>query len=152
MSDNKTKAETADPRAFVDAVTHPQRRMDGLALLELMQTESGQAPVMWGPSMIGYGTYHYKYDSGREGDMFIAGFSPRATAISLYMFGGADAHEDLLARLGKHKTGKSCIYVNKLADIDLEVLREMVRRSFQLADAEQAVGGTADGQAGQSGR
>jgi hypothetical protein len=135
MTENKTKPELADPRAFVEAVQHPQKRDDGLTLLDLMREESGKPPVMWGPSMIGYGEYHYTYETGREGDMFIVGFSPRASAISLYMFGGADAHQDLLAKLGKHKTGKSCIYVNKLADVDLDVIRAMVRRSIELSSA-----------------
>lgn len=86
---------------------------------------------MWGTSIVGFGSYHYKYDSGREGDMPVTGFAPRKQSLTLYIMPGFDAYEDLLSKLGKHKTGKSCLYINKLADVDMDVLRELVKQSVE---------------------
>lgn len=129
MSENKTvpTAESAD--AFLLKVEDSVRRSDALLLRDLMVRVTGEEPVMWGPSMVGFGTYHYKYDSGREGDYMLTGFSPRKTNLSIYLMDGFSGKEEQLARLGKHKTGKSCLYVNKLADIDMDVLEEMVKES-----------------------
>lgn len=127
MSDNKTQPTGLAPRAFVEAIEHPVRRADGLVLLDLFAEVSGFEPVMWGPTIIGYGTYHYVYDSGREGDSLATGFSPRKSNLSIYIMPGYQDYSGILADLGKHKLGKSCLYVNKLADIDLDVLRRLIR-------------------------
>jgi hypothetical protein len=127
QSENKTTANTADPRAFLATVEHPTRRADALVLLDLFAEVSGYEPVMWGPSIIGYGRYHYRYESGREGDFLATGFSPRKSNLSIYIMPGYQDYSEILGRLGKHKIGKSCLYVNKLADIDLDVLRALIR-------------------------
>lgn len=125
MSDNKTVPTDVNPRDFLAAVEHPRRRKDGLALLEMMNRVTGLKPVMWGPSIIGYGDYHYKYESGREGDFFFCGFSPRKANLALYFIPGHGTYSDYIDRLGKVKTGASCLYVNKLADIDIDVLEAL---------------------------
>lgn len=125
MAENKTKATEASVADFIAAVEPERKREDAKALLPIFERLSGHKPKMWGPSMIGYGQYHYKYESGREGDMFMTGFSPRKSNLALYV-GAGRADPALLKRLGKHKTGKSCLYVNKLADIDMAVLEEMI--------------------------
>ena len=125
-TENKTKPTNLSPSEFVASVEHPQRRADGKTLLAWFENVTGLKPKMWGPSIIGYGRYHYKYDSGREGDFMIIGFSPRKGNMSIYILPGYRDMSDKLARLGKHRTGKSCLYVNKLSDIDMDVLKEMV--------------------------
>lgn len=128
----KTKPTDAEVSAFVAKVENPTRRADAETLLQIYSEATGMEPQMWGPSIIGYGSYHYKYESGREGDMCRAGFSPRKANIVLYLMGGYSnpatqkTMDDLRARLGKHKTGSSCLYINKLADVDTDVLKEMV--------------------------
>ena len=129
-SDNKTKPTPVSPAEFVAAVEHPTRRAVGEKLLGWFEEVTGYTPRMWGPSLVGYGRYHYKYDSGREGDMLITGFSPRKANLVLYIMPGYRDMSDKLARLGKHKVGKSCLYINKLADIDMDVLREIVEDGF----------------------
>ena len=126
-SDNKTKPTPVSPAEFVAAVEHPTRRADGEKLLGWFEEVTGYTPRMWGPSLVGYGRYHYKYDSGREGDMLITGFSPRKANLVLYIMPGYRDMSDKLARLGKHKVGKSCLYINKLADVDMAVLEEIIR-------------------------
>ncbi|SHH33213.1 DUF1801 domain-containing protein [Cognatishimia maritima] len=126
-SENKTVAGDQDPRDFLNAVEHPTRRADGLVLLDLFSKVSGYAPVMWGPSIVGCGRYHYRYESGREGDFLATGFSPRKSNLAIYIMPGYQDYSEILDRLGKHKLGKSCLYVNKLADIDLVVLRELIK-------------------------
>jgi hypothetical protein len=123
MAENKTKPTKVSVAAFLNAVADPARRADAKALVKLMQNAAGERPQMWGPSIIGFGSYHYKYDSGREGDMPIVAFSPRKAATVLYGVAGAKA---LLPKLGKHTTGKGCLYIAKLADVDQQVLQEMV--------------------------
>ena len=125
-ADNKTKPTSVAPEDFIAAIEHPRRREDGLALLELFNRVTGLSPKMWGPSIIGYGRYHYRYDSGREGDAMLTGFSPRKAALSIYIMPGYRDMSSSLARLGKHKIGKSCLYINKLADVDLGVLEEII--------------------------
>lgn len=125
-ADNKTKSTAASVEAFLGSVEHDTRRADGFALLEMFNRITGLKPKMWGPSIIGYGRYHYKYESGREGDFLITGFSPRKSALSIYIMPGYRDMSEKLARLGKHKIGKSCLYINKLADIDPAVLEEIV--------------------------
>ena len=130
MSQNKTVPTAASVADFLAAVPNARRREDGQALLEMMRDITGIEPQMWGPSIIGFGSYHYKYESGREGDMPIIGFSPRSRSLSLYIMDGSDAYDDLLSRLGKHRKAVSCLYINKLADVDIDILREMITLSF----------------------
>lgn len=128
---NKTVATQHDPRAFLGSIDHPRRRADGLVLLDLFAEVSGFEPVMWGPSIVGYGRYHYKYESGREGDFLATGFSPRKSNLSIYIMPGYQDYSAILNHLGKHKLGKSCLYVNKLGDIDLNVLRQLIRTGLK---------------------
>jgi hypothetical protein len=125
----KTRPHAGDVRAFIDAIENDVRRRDALTSLELFAEVTGEEPRMWGPSIVGYGSYHYRYASGREGDWMLTGFSPRKQSMTLYIMPGFDAYETLLGRLGKHRTGKSCLYVNRFEDIDLDVLRELIAAS-----------------------
>lgn len=129
-SANKTQPTAVSVEAFIANVPNEIRRRDAKTLLALMKKLSGETPRLWGPSMIGFGTYHYKYASGREGDFFLTGFSPRASSLVVYIMDGYQDNSDLLAKLGKHKTGKSCLYVNRLEDIDMNVLEKLVLRSL----------------------
>lgn len=126
MADNKTQATDVDPADFIAAVEHPTRRADAETLLEMMTRVTGCEPKMWGPSIVGFGRYHYTYDSGREGEFMLTGFSPRKSNLVLYVMPGYEDKQDVLGRLGKHSIGKSCLYINKLADVDLGVLEEIV--------------------------
>jgi hypothetical protein len=130
MSGNKTVPNTNSVTDFLQAIPEEQKRKDCFVLLELMKEITNEPPVMWGPSIIGFGNYHYKYDSGREGDMLLTGFSPRSQNLSLYIMAGFKRYEDLMSRLGKHKTGKSCLYIKRLSDINIEVLKELIASSF----------------------
>lgn len=132
MTEAKTRPTTQSVDAFLAAVEHPVRRQDAVELRVLMERLTGQAAVMWGPSIIGYGTYHYKYASGHEGDMCKVGFSPRAAKLVLYV-GGFEGYDALLDRLGKHKRSQACLYLNRLADVDLAVLEQIISRSFEAA-------------------
>lgn len=129
---NKTRPTAASPAVFVEAVEHPQRRADAEVMLNWFSEVTGLKPKMWGPGLIGYGRYHYKYESGREGDFFLTGFSPRKANLVFYVMPGYqfDAMREKLSRLGKYKIGKSCLYVNKLDDIDLGVLREIIEEGI----------------------
>ncbi|MBI9049583.1 MAG: DUF1801 domain-containing protein [Anaerolineaceae bacterium] len=129
MTQNKTTATDNDVMAFLNAVESEKKREDSLIIKQLMQELSGEPAVMWGASIVGFGSYHYRYETGREGDMPIVGFSPRKQAITLYIMDGFDKHAELLGKLGKHKTGKSCLYIKKLEDIDMDILRELVCQS-----------------------
>jgi hypothetical protein len=135
MVENKTQKTGVSVDEFLAAVPNGQRQEDGLALLAMMKDVTGLEPEMWGPSIVGFGEYHYRYESGREGDMPLAGFSPRSRSLSLYIMEGFDGYDELLARLGKHRKGVSCLYVNKLDDVDAETLRELVARSFRHVQA-----------------
>ncbi len=126
MAENKTQFTDVEPADFVASVEHPTRRADAETLLELMERASGYKPKMWGPTIVGFGRYHYKYETGREGDSLITGFSPRKANLVVYIMPGYDDIAEQLARLGKHKIGKSCLYINKLTDVDLAVLEEIV--------------------------
>lgn len=128
-AENKTKETQADVAAFLNKIEDAQKRADSIRIAEIMEEVSGFPPKMWGPAIVGFGTYHFKYDSGREGDFLIVGFSPRKAEISLYLGTDFEDRDALLAQLGKHKTAKSCIYVKKMADINEEALRELIRRS-----------------------
>jgi hypothetical protein len=129
MSENKTKPTDQNVIDFLNNVEHKTRRQDGFTLMEMMQEVTGEQAVMWG-SIVGFGSYHYKYESGREGDMPFIGFSPRKQSMTVYIMPGFDDYEDLLGELGKHKTGKACLYINKLADVDADVLRKLIKRSY----------------------
>jgi hypothetical protein len=135
MAKNKTKPTKLSVAAFVSGITDETRRADAKALVKLMQSAAGEKPQMWGPSIIGFGSYHYRYDSGREGDMPLVGFSPRKAATVLYGMGEGKA---LLAKLGKHTTGKGCVYIKKLADVDQKVLEDMVVKAVASVRARKA--------------
>jgi hypothetical protein len=126
----KTKVTAVDPIAFIDAVKSETKRKDAHELVALMKKVTGKPPKMWGPSIIGFGQYHYKYASGREGDMLLTGFSPRKGSLVLYLGPGLD-NAGLMAKLGKHTNTKGCLYINKLDDVDRDVLRELVTTSVE---------------------
>ncbi len=127
MAGNKTKITSQDVDAFIASVPHPTRRADAVVLDRLFRDITGWQPRMWGPTIIGYGQYHYTYESGRSGDFLATGFSPRKASLSIYVMPGYAEFGPILARLGKHKMGKSCLYINKLADIDTGVLQDLIR-------------------------
>ena len=129
MAEPKTKPTGVSVDAFIDAVGHARRREEARVVLAMMQRVTGEAPEMWGPSIVGFGRYQYKYESGREGAWMLTGFAPRKAALTVYIMPGFSQYDDLMARLGKHRTGKSCLYINKLDDVDLAVLEELVRLS-----------------------
>ena len=138
MSDLKTKPNDASVDAYLDSVENPGRREDARRVLALMREITGEPPKMWGSSIVGFGSYHYTYASGREGDWPIVGFAPRKRNLVLYIMPGFARYDALLAALGKHRTGRSCLYVNKLADIDPAVLEELIRES--VADMKRRYG------------
>ena len=127
MSENKTQGTEASVEDFLDQVEHPTRRADAIELNRIFQEVTGWQPRMWGPSIVGYGAYHYVYDSGREGDFLATGFSPRKQNLSVYIMPGYTDFSHILKDLGKHKIGKSCLYINKLADVDTDVLKTLIR-------------------------
>ena len=129
MSANKTRPTTASVDAFIGRVADPQMRADSRAVAAMMAEITGAEARMWGDSIVGFGSYHYRYASGREGDFMEAGFAPRKRALTLYVVAGFADCADLLGRLGMHTTGKSCLYLKRLADVDQAVLRELVARS-----------------------
>ena len=129
-SENKTKATEVSVDAFIASVTDPNQRADADNIRAMMERLSGERAMMWGPTIIGFGSYHYVYDSGREGDMCRIGFSPRKGQTVLYLIDGFEGQAELMAKLGKHKTGKSCLYVKRLSDIDETVLEELCKRSL----------------------
>jgi len=126
MVENKTKATTLSVPAYINALGDPTRRSDAKELAQLMQRASGEKPKLWGPSIIGFGSYHYRYDSGREGDMPLISFSPRKAALVLYSMLDHSKAKPLLPKLGKHTTGKGCLYIRKLADVDKNVLETLI--------------------------
>lgn len=131
MAEPKTKPQAAGAAEFLAGVADPQRRADAQAVCALMAEVTGADPVLWGSAIVGFGTYHYRYATGREGDWPPVGLSPRKAALTLYLSTGFDGAGDLLARLGPHGVGKSCLYVKRLSEIDQSVLRELVDRAFQ---------------------
>ncbi|MDF9876069.1 DUF1801 domain-containing protein [Cellulosimicrobium cellulans] len=139
-SENTTQPTDADVEAFLAAVSHPVRRRDAHRLVELLSRITGEPPRMWGSSIVGFGTYHYRYASGREGDMAAAGFSPRKAATTVYLMDGVDAHAALLDRLGPHTVGKGCVYVKDLDAVDLGVLEEVVKRSYATLTGDPELG------------
>ena len=129
MAELKTKKNNASVKQFLDSIDDEQKRKDSLAVLEMMKKITGEKPKMWGTSIVGFGNYHYKYASGREGDWFVTGFSPRKQALTLYIMSGFSEYDALLKKLGKFKTGKACLYVKQLDDVHLATLRELIKRS-----------------------
>lgn len=137
MAENKTKPEKTSVPDFLNAMKDEQKRKDSLSLVEIFKSITQEDPVMWGTSIIGFGEYHYKYDSGREGDFLITGFSPRKAALTLYLMGCMEKEfTPLMEKLGKYKTGVGCLYFKKLADIDLEILKELIAKSYAFMKAK----------------
>ena len=131
MAELKTKRNDAGVTEFLNGVEQPAKRKDCRELVKLMRELTGKQPKMWGTSIVGFGSYHYEYASGHEGDSFITGFSPRARNLTIYVMPGFGRYGPLMKRLGKFKTGKSCLYVKSLDDVDREMLREIVARSIE---------------------
>lgn len=130
MYELKTKETDASVIEFIESVAHPKKREDAYQLVDVFTEVSGYKAKMWGPSIIGFGKYHYKYQTGHEGDAPLVGFSPRKAKISLYFAPGDSEREQLLQQFGKHTTGKACVYINKLADIDIDVLKALIQQSI----------------------
>jgi len=136
MAQNKTVETKSSVSAFIKKLPDAQRQKDALAIIEIMKEQSGFEPKMWGPAIIGFGSYHYKYESGREGDAPLVGFSPRKTEFALYLSSQFDKRDELLKKFGKHKTAKACIYIKKIEDIDVTVLKKMIANSFKFTKAK----------------
>jgi len=131
MSELKTKENKASVEKFLKGVSDTKKREDSFTILEMMKKITKKEPKMWGPSIVGFGKYHYKYESGREGDFFISGFSPRKQNLTIYIMPGFKKYEELMKKLGKYKTGKSCLYIKRLEDVDMKILKELVSSSFK---------------------
>ncbi len=129
MAELKTKKTDESVEAFVHSVENEKRRMDAFQVLDLMKEVTGEDPKMWGSSIVGFGDYHYKYKSGREGDWFLTGFSPRKQNLTLYIMSGFTEYDELMTNLGKFTTGKSCLYIKKIEDVDLPTLKKLVEKS-----------------------
>ena len=138
MAENKTKPTDASVEAYIDAISAEERRQDCRELTKLMTRVTRHKPRMWGGSIVGFGSYHYKYESGREGDSCLTGFSSRKGDISVYLMGSFSDRAELLAQLGKHKVGKACLYIRKLSDVNPRVLEQLVAGS--IADVEHRYG------------
>ena len=140
MSELKTKPNKQSVKKFLEKVTDKDKREDCYTVLKLMKKVTKEEPKMWGNSIVGFGSYHYKYESGREGDWFVTGFSPRKQNLTIYIMIGFEQYPDLMKKLGKHKTGISCLYINRLEDINLSVLKELITKSVKklskIADKE----------------
>jgi hypothetical protein len=131
MAELKTKQNSGDVDAFIAGIENDQRRRDAEIVLKMMKSVTRAEPVMWGDSIVGFGSYHYVYESGREGDWFLTGFSPRKQALTLYIMAGFSRYGELMDRLGKYRTGKSCLYVKNMVDVDQKVLRELITESVR---------------------
>lgn len=129
MADIKTQKNDASVEDFLNSVENGRRKQDSFTVLQMMKEITGSEPNMWGDSIVGFGDYHYKYASGRENDWFKVGFSPRKQSLTLYLMNGFESYGEILSRLGKHKNSKSCLYINKLTDVDLDVLKELITAS-----------------------
>jgi hypothetical protein len=134
MAELKTKKTVNSVDDFLNNVDDPGKKKDCFEIIEIMKEVTGENPKMWGNSIVGFGDYHYKYASGTEGDWFKTGFSPRKQNLTLYIMSGFDEYENLMERLGKYKIGKSCLYIKKLSDIDLNILKELISRSLLMLD------------------
>jgi hypothetical protein len=136
-ADIKTKVNNASVAAFLNKVEGEQKRADSFEILKIMKQVSNEEPKMWGPAIVGFGSSHYKYESGREGDMPLLAFSPRKQYLTLYVLEGADHEAPLLKKLGKHTTGKVCLYIKKLSDVNMDVLKDLIAKSYQASKARQ---------------
>ena len=134
MVELKTRPTDASVKEFLESVEHPTRRADGFELLQIMKDVIREEPVMWGTSIIGFGTYHYKYASGREADWLKVGFSPRKRSLTVYLTPGLDEIENLREELGKHRGGKGCLYINKLSDVNIDVLKKIIKKSIKVLE------------------
>jgi hypothetical protein len=134
MVELKTRPTNASVEEFLESVENPTRKADGLKLLEIMKEVTQEKPVMWGTNIVGFGTLHYKYASGREIDWMKVGFSPRKRSLTVYLTPGLDKIDDLREKLGKHRTGKGCLYINKLTDIDEDVLKQIIKKSVEVSE------------------
>ena len=132
MAENKTQPTGASVTAFLNAIDDPRKKKDARKVASMMRRATGHRAKMWGPSIVGYGKYHYKYDSGREGDFMLTGFSPRKQALTVYIMPGFDEFPALMKKLGKYTTGKSCLYIKKLEDVDEKVLEQLIERSVKV--------------------
>lgn len=130
MSGLKTQANDGDVRAYLNSIEHDRKREDSFTILELMEEITGEKATMWGDSIVGFGDYQYSYKNGKKGEWFLTGFAPRKQNLTLYIMGGFDDFDALRDKLGKHKVGRSCLYVNKLADVDMDALRQLVTQSY----------------------
>ena len=126
MAESKTKPSAASVNRYVEKIADETRRNDCVELLGIMKQATGEAPKMWGTGIVGFGSYHYKGASGREGDWFVAGFASRKTDLTIYLMGGQHLHPELLEKLGKHKSGKGCLYIKRLSDVDKGVLKKLI--------------------------
>ena len=131
MAENKTQATGASVAAFINSIDDKQQRADARKVAAMMRKATGKSAKMWGPSIVGYGAYHYKYASGREGDFLMTGFSPRKQALTVYVIPGFTPFEALMNKLGKYKTGKSCLYIKRLSDVDEKILEQLINRSVK---------------------
>jgi hypothetical protein len=138
VAENKTRPTKTSVTAFLNKIKNKQLRDDCFAILEMMQKAANEEPVMWGSAIIGFGKYHYVYESGREGDTVVIGFSPRKENISIYLMGGLKPIENELAKLGKHKTGKGCLYIKSLSDVNGEVLKKIFTRAYREGQRKNA--------------
>ena len=131
MAENKTQPTKLSVTEFIKAIDDPQKRADARKVAAMMRKATGKRAKMWGPSIVGFGTYHYKYASGREGDFMVAGFSPRKQALTVYIMAGFSKYDALMKKLGKYKTGKSCLYIKRLSDVDEAVLQKLIDESVK---------------------
>ena len=131
MAENKTKKTDQPVENFLNSISDEQKRQDSYKVLEIMKEITGESPKMWGESIIGFGDYHYKYATGREGDWMIIGFSPRKQNLTLYLTYGFEENTDLISRLGKHKLGKACLYIKRIDDVDVNILKQLIERSYK---------------------
>ena len=138
MAELKTKRNKGNVEAFLNSVEDEKKRQDSFTILEPMKQVTGKEPEMWGDSIVGFGSYHYQYASGREGDWFITGFSPRKQNLTLYIMSGFDEYDQLLSKLGKHSIGKSCLYIKKIDDLNMDVLKELVKKSVEHMERENS--------------
>jgi hypothetical protein len=136
MSDQKTKPTPVSVEDFLAALPDERKRADSIQICKMMTEITGEPPVIWGPSIVGFGSYHYVYASGHSGDAPLTGFSPRKANLTIYIMGGFDQYESLLSRLGKHSVGKSCLYIKRLDDVDRDVLRDLIDRSYRYMHAQ----------------
>ena len=134
MVELKTRPTDASVKEFLESIEHPTRKTDGFELLQIMKDVTREEPVMWGTSIIGFGAYHYKYASGREADWLKVGFSPRKRSLTVYLAPGLDDIENLREELGKHRVGKGCLYINKLSDVNIDVLKKIIKKSIEVLE------------------